>query len=402
MACLGTILLGGWAVARSDEQQSLKPNPFANSEHIVEQLNGDKKPIALPAELLWISKDWDGENAQMPYLAYIPEKHRLLMLVECRQPIQSALITSEDNGKTWTDRKWISTDGEGNPNGVALGLTYLGNGKLIAYPENAVEGRWRSVDFGATWAKSVPSDTAKERYIWDPLLVLKDSESRAMKLVEASWRPTGIPWASPEGFYSQGFLRSSIDEGQTWSDEVKIPQWLGVNEVTIVKAPNGNWIAACRTDYPKRFAHFGFDHYGGLAVSITKDEGKTWTALNPLYEWGRHHPSMVLLPDGQIVMTYVVRLGYPDTADGFPQFGVEAVVSRDNGQTWDLDHRYVLAKWTGNITGKNAWFCSVQSSSTVILPDGTIVTAFGTGFRNPPEASVCKMDVALVRWRLTP
>lgn len=32
-------------------------------------------------------------------------------------------------------------------------------------------------------------------------------------------------------------------------------------------------------------------------------------------------------------MTYVVRKGYVNTADGFPQFGIEAVVSRDNGQT---------------------------------------------------------------------
>ena len=99
-------------------------------------------------------------------------------------------------------------------------------------------------------------------------------------------------------------------------------------------------------------------------------------------------------------MSYVVRLGYPATHEGFPQFGVEAVVSRDNGQTWDKDHRYILATWVGNMTGGNAWFCSPQSTSSVRLPDGTILTAFGTGFRNPSDAKVCKMDVALVRWHL--
>jgi hypothetical protein len=60
------------------------------------------------------------------------------------------------------------------------------------------------------------------------------------------------------------------------------------------------------------------------------------------------------MPDGNIVMTYVVRLGYPATHDGFPQFGVEAVVSHDNGQTWDKEHRYILAIWAGNITGATA------------------------------------------------
>jgi hypothetical protein len=137
-----------------------------------------------------------------------------------------------------------------------------------------------------------------------------------------------------------------------------------------------------------------------LGVSISKDQGKTWSDLKILYEWGRHHPSMVLRPDGTILMTYVVRLGYPDTAEGFPQFGVEAVVSRDNGQTWDLEHRYVLAAWVGRMKGANAWYCGTQSTSTVLLPDGTILTAFGTGFRNPPNAATCIMDVALVRWRV--
>ena len=42
---------------------------------------------------------------------------------------------------------------------------------------------------------------------------------------------------------------------------------------------------------------------------------------------------MVLLPNGEILMTYVVRMGYPDTDDGYPQFGIEAVISRDNGNT---------------------------------------------------------------------
>ena len=30
--------------------------------------------------------------------------------------------------------------------------------------------------------------------------------------------------------------------------------------------------------------------------------------------------------------------GYVNTPDGFPQFGIEAMFSRDNGRTWDLDH----------------------------------------------------------------
>jgi hypothetical protein len=404
LASAVAVQAGGLAICFAVEPPPPKPHPFGQREHVVQRLNAEKEPVNLPAEILWISEPWlrerADENAQMPYLTYLPEKDRVLMLVETHQPIVTAFISSDDHGKTWSDRKWLSTDGQGRPVGVALGLTNLGGGRLMAYPENAAHDRWLSVDYGQTWTVFTHKDTVAERYIWDPLLLLKDSSGRIQKILEASWRPTGVPWGSPDGYYSQAYLRQSTDEGRTWGDEVKVPQWLGVNEINLFRAANGDLIAACRTDYPKRFAHLKLDHFGGLAVSVSKDEGQTWSDLNPLYEWGRHHPSIAMLANGNLLMTYVVRLGYPATYAGVPQFGVEAVVSRDNGQSWDKEHRYILASWEGNITGENAWFCGVQSTSTVLLPDGTILTSFGTGFRNPSDAKVCKMDVALVRWRM--
>ena len=383
----------------------LKPHPFGQREHTVRQLNGERAPSLLPAEIQWISEPWfrarHDENAQMPYLVYLPEKDRILMLLVTHHPTCTALIHSDDHGWTWSARKWLSADAEGRPKrGIALGLTNLGGGKLLAYPGNSAEGRWTSDDFGDTWTFFPGDHPADKRYVWNPLLIVKNAEGNGTKWFEASWKPTGVPWGSSEGFYSQAMIRSSVDEGRTWSKAVNVPQWLGVNEVSMIEAANGDLVAACRTDYPKRFAHYKLDHFGGLAVSISKDRGRTWSKPEPLYEWGRHHPSMVLLPGGDILMTYVVRLGYPATHEGFPQFGVEGIVSHDNGKTWDKSHRYILASWVGNITGPHAWFCSVQSTSTVLLPDGMLLTAFGTGFRNTPDTKVCKMDVALVRWRI--
>ena len=398
---------GGSLPIEAEELPALKSHPFGKREHVVQQMNGEYTPTSMPAEIQWISEPWfkerSDENAQMPYLAYLAEKDRVVMLVVTHHPTHTALIFSDDRGQTWSERQWFHRDAEGKPKpGIVLGLTNLGEGKLLVHPDNVTHGQWRSNDFGETWKFSPVQDSVKARYVWEPLLVLKNSEGHVRKLCEASYRPTGVAWGSPEGFYSQAYFRSSTDAGLTWSDELKVPQWLGVNEVNLVQAANGDLIAACRTDYPKRFAHNKLDHYGGLAVSISKDEGKSWSDLKPLYEWGRHHPSLVRMTNGDIVMTYVVRLGYPATHEGFPQFGVEAIVSHDNGQTWDKEHRYVLATWVGNITGATAWFCSVQSTSTVLLPDGMLLTAFGTGFRNPQGAKTCKMDVATVRWRLNP
>lgn len=400
------------STANADNLPAPNPHPFGQRTHVVQQMNGEQKPTDLPADIQWISEPWyktrNDENAQMPYMVYLPEKDRVVMMVITHHPTHTAFIVSDDHGETWSERRYLSVDKNGNPKpGIAVGLTNLGSGKLLAYPDNVTHGRWLSSDFGTTWCFEDVHDSAKTRYVWDPLLVVKSSDLKnsgqhVTKLFEASYRPTGVAWGSAEGFYSQAYFRSSLDEGQTWSDEVKVPQWLGVNEVNLIRASNGHLVAACRTDYPSRFAHHKLDHFGGLAVSISKDEGKTWSELNPLYEWGRHHPSMVRMPNGDIVMSYVVRLGLPATRYGFPQFGVEAIVSRDNGQSWDKQSRYVLATWVGNITGGAAWFCSVQSTSTVLMPDGQLLTAFGTGFRNRQGAKVCKMDVGLVRWRLNP
>jgi hypothetical protein len=232
-------------------------------------------------------------------------------------------------------------------------------------------------------------------------LVIRGADGRVECVAVGGYKPTGIPWPpAGAGAYSHGHIFISQNEGQTWDEQIKAPQWHGVNEVALAFAKNGDWIAACRTDAPERFSYTWSDQYDGFAISISKDQGRTWSPPNMLYEWGRHHPSLLVLPDGRIVLTYIVRVGYPFTAEGYPQFGVEAVISNDNGQTWDMDHRYILDKWEGNIRGDDGWYCGVQSSSSVMLPDGTLLTTFGSGFRNMPGTLACLMDVVLLKWRL--
>ncbi|GIS59345.1 MAG: hypothetical protein CM1200mP2_15700 [Planctomycetaceae bacterium] len=138
---------------------------------------------------------------------------------------------------------------------------------------------------------------------------------------------------------------------------------------------------------------------GGLDLP---GRGLTWSPGKKIYDYGRPHQSLVLMPNKDIVMTYVVRLGYVDDKDGFPQFGIEAVVSHDHGVNWDLDHRYLLHVWSGKRKGETYWWPSSQSTSSTLMPDGSILTAFGTGYRiqagkDSPQAP---RDVGLVKWRL--
>ena len=355
--------------------------------HDVQQLNGSAERLKLPAQFQIMTESWHRVVA-VPYIVYMPEKDRVLMLVSCDIPHQAMVLESDDHGDTWSEPRLVHSDEAGKGDtGIGLGLAYLGSGNALL----RANMRWFSRDYGRTWTEHLPLPPGPA-HAWDPPFVDRDPKTgKVTRLWESIYEEDHShprPW-------SQAYLRWSADEGCTWSDLVKVPQWAGANEVALIRAKNGDLVAACRTDWPDKFAATGLDHYQGLGVSVSKDDGRTWSELTRLYEWGRHHPSMVLLPDGRIVMTYVVRKGYVDTPEGFPQFGVEAVVSRDNGATWDLDHRYILADWPGNRKDAGSWHRSSQATSSVLLPDGSILTAFGTGYRTPPER-----DVGLVRWRV--
>ena len=372
--------------------------PSGWQHHEVQQLNGKEARISLPAKYQVVTETWN-RIARNPILVYMPEKKRLLMLISCDDPISPLVMHSDDLGATWTTPDYVRIDGKGqHDTGVGVSLTYLGQGRAVLAVE---KGRYFSEDYGRTWRDPVPTPPSSDGgpwYQWDPYMVDRDQQTG--KIVRI-WE-TGY---NVDLGYSQAYIRFRSDEGRTWGESLRVPQWKGANEVALLRAQNGDIVAACRTEKSEKFAHEWIDHFGGMGISISEDDGRTWSKLNMLYEWGRHHPSMLLLPGGDIVMTHVVRKGYLDAPDGFPQFGIEAIVSRDHGKTWDLDHKYLLAVWKGNRKDKHAWWAGCQSTSSVLLPDGSILTAFGTGYRSRPAkdghpGKPLPRDVSLVQWQV--
>lgn len=363
---------------------------------MVQQMNGRSARINLPYRFRIITEAMHDIFA-VPYIVYMSERDELLMLACHGYPHTAVLMTSSDRGETWSAPYDMRTDEQGNPTvPLQFGLAYLGGGRVMTL------SGLMSTDYGRTWPHTltVPfTDNGKPMGGWDPVFVDRDPQTgRVTRLLETGYTCAGN---TPSGGASQAYLRTSLDEGRTWSDTSAVAAWEGVNEVAITRAGNGDLVAACRTVVPERFVN-ALDHYEGLGVSLSGDNGQTWSGVNKLYDWGRHHPSMVLMPDGALVMTYVVRAGYVDAADGTPQFGIEAIVSRDHGQSWDLDHKYILASWKGNRTGLTAWWASSQATSTLLLPDGSLLTAFGTGYRSRPNTDnmPTPRDIGLVRWRL--
>ena len=383
-------------------------------KHVISQLSKDGSETEIPAEGQILTESWNRAVA-VPYIRYMPEKDRLIMLIsvdyEGDPYLHDAMVLfSDDRGVTWSDPENLHTNAEGKSDtGMGYSLTYLGEGKLMVYTWHP-HVRWFSYDYGKTWGDTVPFESPypdRELYPWDPAMVDKDPETgKIVRIAETGYT------VSEDRLTSQGHMRFSTDEGRTWSEAVTAPEWYGVNEIYPIRAQNGDIVVTCRTDPPEEYRKYKFDHYEGLGVSISKDNGYTWSKINQLHDWGRHHASLAMLPNNDILLTYTVRMGYPDTDDGYPQFGVEAAVSRDNGETWDLDHRYILAKWAGNRKNVSdpakklkagAWMSGSQGTSTVVFPDGSILTAYGTAYRAEEkgwEPYYGPRDIGLVKWNI--
>ena len=383
-------------------------------EQPIIKLNGENDTTVLEGKMRILSENWNAVAA-VPSIVYMPEKKRLLLLITaCGYPERSMMMESDDFGETWT-KPHFTKNREGRPEvNHGIGMRYFGNGKLMFYYGF---NRAVSEDYGKTWEiinKLEPTPDGHPWNFWDPPLLVRarntvpygDSTTLYETGCHTEERLSDDGLHS-FGYHSQAYLRSSEDEGLTWSEAIKVPQWDYVNEVYLALAPNGDLVAACRTDNRT----WWLDHVSGLVTCVSSDRGKTWSEPFVVFETGRHHPSIVNLPDGRMVMTYVVRMGYPDDENGFPRFGIEAVVSNDNGKTWDIDGRYILATFTGVTKGSDTFICATQSTSSVLLPDGRIFTTFGTGHRSHlhHENEKCNdlrrhgyRDVGIVTWNPLP
>lgn len=98
------------------------PANAAWKSHTVRQLNGPTgREVAQPAKLQIISEPWNRVVA-VPYVVYMPERDRLLMLVACDYPHRPMLIGSDDRGATWTEPKPLKEKTGRAGEGVFTGL----------------------------------------------------------------------------------------------------------------------------------------------------------------------------------------------------------------------------------------------------------------------------------------
>ena len=197
--------------------------------HVVRQTNGTDALVEIPAQFQIVTEAWNRVVA-VPYIVYMPEKDRLLMLVSCDYPHHAMTLISDDRGATWTEPKPVRLDAEGKTlPGLGIGLTYLGEGRLLLVTDRL----WFSGDYGVTWGGPdgateplafAPAPGGNTWNQWDPFLVVKDEAGKVTRLVQTGYGMNHEWYGSDKGpGYSTGYLRFSMDEGRTWSGHRAAP-----------------------------------------------------------------------------------------------------------------------------------------------------------------------------------
>jgi hypothetical protein len=305
---------------------------------------------------------------------------------------------STDGGGTWHNT--VDTGVFGRPTATA----YLGDGVLLFANETLgrrdIEPQWTiSLDHGRTWSHQAaikPLASGARPFGEGDVFVDLHEGSPSPRLYQtvASHGPN-FPY---EGHVA--CLRCSDDMAATWEPDISPQQWVwqstwdgeqldrSVCEGTVTRALNGNLVAALRTDVPGQYLHHKCDTLMGLATSVSGDDGRTWSELQILYQAGRHHPNLQVLPSGDIVMTHIVRLDIRDGRLAGHHMGCEALISRDHGLSWDTAGRIILDDFA--YSNADRWYASQCGHlSSTLLTDGSMLTAYGHYLSG---------GVAFVRW----
>lgn len=263
------------------------------------------------------------------------------------------MLFSDDEGCTWSQP--VRTGMHGLPIG-------LGDSRLMLFgSERNVGGQflWFSDDAGETWGDPEPIPAlADGRETWQHGSVLVEGDT-VTTLSYAEPLTKDDSWL--EGSVSRGgtWLRRYRVDKRRWDAPIQLPPW-PTSEASVTRARNGDLVISLRTSMPGVPVHS--DHWRGITTSRSADDGKTWSDPDHHLLFGYVHSTLRTLSDGRILMTYASRIG---ELDGMNYHGIEAVISDDNGLTWDWQGRYILFRSDGPGT---------HSPESVELSDGRIFT----------------------------
>jgi len=253
----------------------------------------------------------------------------------------SVSFISKDNGKTWTKnsapliyQKWRTKDGRLVRPGVQGWVHVDASQEEKLKKEHKVIMKVRpgtiaylggayfetSTDNGKTWVRkeiSMPSNiVGLMLYSQRPSTL---NTSKGVRLYAVYGLRSGT---SKREVY---FLRSD-DDGKSWKCYPMYPDGLsdsavGLTETAIEEAADGTIVAMMRSD-PS----------GYLWEATSADGGLTWTKPAKTSIWG-FPADLIRLKDGRLLCAYGYRRS---------PMGIRAVISRDNGKTWDIKQELII------------------------------------------------------------
>ena len=279
-------------------------------------------------------------------------------------------VTSPDGGESWSHPTVIAADGPDNRD-PSLGVAADGT-LLVTYVKADLytDGIWdtgkkgggastlyicRSEDGGATWSKgklmdglgdeqwSAAGETGPDDPHWfyspyGKMITLPDGTILMNTYMNYYPQHKQLPRKSA------AFLIRSYDGGRTWVDRVTIAE--GYDETAICHLGDGRLIAITRPN-------------GRLHQSDSTDGGYSWSEPRPVTNEMEFPADVIRLQDGRLLLIYGRRV---------PPHGIQGMVSRDEGRTWDGDHKLFL------VGDSSTQDCGYPSS--VQRDDGTIVTVY--------------------------
>lgn len=167
--------------------------------------------------------------------------------------------------------------------------------------------------------------------------------------------------------YRQVFSIESLDSGRSWSAPALIGSGRGheFEEPAILRCNSGKLLIILR-DNLTRCLH--------QAESL--DGGFSWSppAATPVEGYPAH---LLQMDDGRILMTYGWRQ---------PGYGIRAVMSHDEGKTWDVGQTIRIR---GDMPNRNLGY-----PATIAMPDGRLFTIY---YGEEPDGVTCILGTY---WRL--
>jgi hypothetical protein len=281
------------------------------------------------------------------------------------------LVRSRDGGVTWLPPSVI-VDSEWDDRNPAVGVAPDGT-LVVAY------GRYSCYDEHGHWDPQVGrGDTLLIRsqdggHSWEPPRLLnfeplngRSPYGRMLSFPDGALGMCiyGAPIGStpPAGGREAAYLIRSTDGGLTWGDPSLVDEhssetaFLRFPDATLrssgassLRSTSGELLAAMRSE--RTPSH--------ISVRRSADDGRTWSNPVRATEPAEHPAHLTLLSNGWVLMAYGHRR---------EPFGVQGMVSRDRGKTWDGTRKLIYND------DRPAGDCGYPS--TVRFADGALLTVY--------------------------